>query len=146
MHLQNMWLRILRVTGYISLQELLVLSLFIIIPVTLAQIIAPMPQSQTIHIESFRYGKSPAVIHCMRGDTLRLTFSSRDTGHSFFLQEFDLDVKVYPNSTRVMQFRASDPSAMPEIKHEVVLIAEHPGLLKYLISTISILPAGVLTC
>jgi hypothetical protein len=33
-----------------------------------------------------------------------------------------------------MQFRASDPSVMPEIKHEVVLIAEHPGLLKYLIS------------
>ena len=110
------------------------MGVFIIGPIVVAQYTAPPPQSRTIHVESFRYGKSPAVIYCTRGDTLHLTFSSRDTGHSFFLQEFDMDVKVNPNTTRVMQFRASDPSAIPETKHEVVLIAEHPGLLKYLVS------------
>jgi hypothetical protein len=92
------------------------------------------PRNRYIHIESFRYGKEPATIYCNRGDTLHLSFSSRDTGHSFLLQEFDMDVKVDPSTPTVLQFRSSDPEQPPVARDTVVFVAEHPGLLKFLVS------------
>jgi hypothetical protein len=74
------------------------------------------------------------VIRCNRGDTLHLTFSSDDTGHSFFLEEFDIDVKVSPAVEEVTVFSTKDPSERPVITREVTIVAEHPGLLNYLIS------------
>src|SRR5664279_1806862 len=67
-----------------------VLPLFIIfsfgiIPAIICQFFVKAPVSRFIHIRSFRYGKDPSVIRCNRGDTLHLTFSSDDTGHSFYL-------------------------------------------------------------
>ena len=59
------------------------------------------------------YGKDPYVIRCNRGDTLHLTFSTDDTGHSFFLEEFDMDVKISPSSDEVTVFKTSDPTAKP---------------------------------
>lgn len=114
--------------------EITILLLFILLPVSISHLFQQQPQSRYIHIESFRYGKNPPVIRCNRGDTLHLTFSSKDTGHSFFLQEFDLDVKVEPSSDRVLVFLASDPGRPPSIKNEVTILAEHPGFLKYFIS------------
>jgi hypothetical protein len=105
-----------------------------IIPALTAQLFIGKPISKSIHIRSFRYGKDPYVIRCNRGDTLRLTFSTDDTGHSFFLEEFDMDVKVSPSRDEVTLFRTSDPTAKPENKKEIALIARHPGILNYLIS------------
>ena len=77
----------------------------------------------------------PYVIRCNRGDTLHLTFSTDDAGHSFFLQEFDLDVKISPSKDEVYVFKASDPSsAVPLIEKEVILIAKHPGIYNYIVS------------
>ena len=87
-----------------------------------------------MHVEAFRYGKDPSVIRCNRGDELHLTFSSRDTGHSFFLEEFDVDAKITPGSPDITVFRTSQPEHAPEIKRELVLKAEHPGWLRYLVS------------
>jgi polyferredoxin len=92
------------------------------------------PISRYIQVDSFRYGKEPSVITCNRGDTLHLTFRSRDTGHSFFLQEFDMDVKVTPSDEKVLQFHSSNPQIPPTILDTVVLVAEYPGLTKYLVS------------
>lgn len=103
-------------------------------PLLLSAFIPVQPSSRSIHIESFRYGKEPATIYCNRGDTLHLTFSSLDTGHSFFLQEFDMDVKVSPSNSSVLQFHANDPQLPPVSTDTVVFVAEHPGLLKYLVS------------
>jgi polyferredoxin len=63
-----------------------------------------------------------------------LTFSTKDTGHSFFLQEFDIDVKISPSSDEVTVFKTNDPTSKPVIKKEVILIARHPGIYKYIIS------------
>jgi hypothetical protein len=109
--------------------NILILLAFVIIPAFIAGLSRQNPQSRYIHIENFRYGKNPAAIYCNRGDTLHLTFSSRDTGHSFFIQEFDLDVKVESVGNKVLVFKASDPTYPPEIKDEVVLIAKYPGFL-----------------
>jgi hypothetical protein len=92
------------------------------------------PTDRYIHIRSFRYGKSPSVIRCNRGDKLHITFSTDDTGHSFFLEEFDIDAKVTPAGKEVSVFRPSDPSATPSLTEELVFTARHPGILNYLVA------------
>ncbi len=105
-----------------------------LIPAIICQFFTPEPVDRYIHIRNFRYGKDPAVIRCNRGDTLHLSFSSDDTGHSFFLEEFDIDVKVSPAVEEVTVFKTSDPSANPYITKELKIVAEHPGFLNYVVS------------
>jgi polyferredoxin len=118
-----------------SLYNILIIIGFGLVPAFLGQFSDEKPTSRHIHIRSFRYGKDPYVIRCNRGDTLHLTFSTDDTGHSFFLQEFDLDVKISPSRDEVSVFKASDPSSgIPVIEKEVTLIARHPGIYNYIVS------------
>jgi len=105
-----------------------------LVPAIMCQFFTPEPVNRYIHIRNFRYGKDPSVIRCNRGDTLHLTYSSDDTGHSFFLEEFDVDAKVSPGVEEVTVFKPSDPTSKPVITKELTLVAEHPGILKYLIS------------
>jgi len=116
------------------IQKLALVLALGVIPAMACQFFTREPVSRHIHIRNFRYGKDPAVIRCNRGDTLHLTFSSDDTGHSFFLEEFDIDVKVSPAVEEVTVFSTKDPSERPVITREVTIVAEHPGLLNYLIS------------
>lgn len=112
----------------------LILLALAVVPPGLGLWWAGTPGDRAIHVEAFRYGKKPPVIRCRRGDRLRLTFSARDTGHSFFLEEFDLDVKITPASRQVAVFRPSEPSAGPRLTSQVVFKAEAPGWRKYLVS------------
>jgi hypothetical protein len=117
-----------------SLAEILFLLLCGLLPAIVAHLMATNPTSRHILIDNFRYGKEPSAIYCNRGDTIYLTFQSRDTGHSFFLQEFDMDVKVSPSVEKVLQFHASNPQIPPVAKDTVVFVAEHAGLMKFLVS------------
>jgi polyferredoxin len=123
----------MRVTGR-HLINLLIIICFGLIPAIAIQFFTEKPTSRYIHIRSFRYGKDPYVIRCNRGDTLHLTFSTDDTGHSFFLQEFDIDVKISPSRNEVTVFKTSDPSAEQIIEKEVILIARHTGFYNYIVS------------
>jgi polyferredoxin len=118
----------------IKVWKWLIMLSFILIPGLLCQLFVKEPVGRKIHITSFRYGKNPSVIRCNRGDTLHLTFSSEDTGHSFFLEEFDMDVKVSPVGDAVAVFKTSDPTLKPKFTREVTLIARHPGILNYLVA------------
>ncbi|MCK4991362.1 MAG: hypothetical protein KAS29_12780, partial [Bacteroidales bacterium] len=104
------------------------------VPAVICQFFTQQPVSRNIHIRSFRYGKDPSVIRCNRGDTLHLTFSTDDTGHSFFLEEFDIDAKVSPARDMVEVFRTSDPTEKSILTRELAITAEHPGLLNYLVA------------
>ena len=115
------------------LSFILIIS-FGLIPAITCQFFAGEPTDKNIHIKNFRYGKDPSVIRCNRGDRLHLTFSTEDTGHSFFLEEFDMDVKVSPASDEVSVFKTSDPTKEPVITKEVTITAEHPGILNYIVS------------
>jgi len=107
---------------------------FGIIPAIICQFFTKVPVSRFIHIRSFRYGKDPSVIRCNRGDTLHLTFSSDDTGHSFYLEEFDFDAKVSPSREEVTVFKVSDPTSKPVTTREVTFVARHPGILNYIVA------------
>jgi polyferredoxin len=117
-----------------KINRIVVVFLFGLVPAVASQFFTDEPESRYIHVRNFRYGKDPSVIRCNRGDTLHLTFSSDDTGHSFFLQEFDIDAKVSPASHEVLVFKTSDPTEKPYLTDEVVITAEHQGVLKYLVS------------
>ena len=114
--------------------NLLIIFGFGLIPAVISQFFTENPTSRHIHIRSFRYGKDPYVIRCNRGDTLKLTFSTDDTGHSFFLEEFDIDVKISPSINEVSVFKTSDPTANPILTKEITLIARHPGIYNYIVS------------
>ncbi len=116
------------------LLNLLIIFGFGLLAAIVCQLFTEKPISRYIHVTSFRYGKDPYVIRCNRGDTLHLTFSTNDTGHSFFIQEFDIDVKISPSSDEVAVFKTGDPTGKPEIVKEVVLIAKHQGFYNYIVS------------
>jgi hypothetical protein len=111
-----------------------IIFLFGLIPSIVCQFFSKKPVTRNIHIRNFRYGKEPSLIRCNRGDTLVLTFSSDDTGHSFYLEEFDVDAKVSPSSDEVSIFKVSDPTAEPVLAKKVVIVAHHPGILNYIVS------------
>lgn len=117
-----------------QLINLAIVLVFGLVPAMLGQLLVEKPVSRTIHVSNFRYGKNPSVIRCNRGDTLRLTFSTEDTGHSFFLEEFDVDAKVSPAREVVEVFKASDPTQKPVLTREVEIIARHPGIGNFLVS------------
>ena len=121
--------RFKRITG-----NLLIVVIPGLIFAILAQFFTKAPVDRHIHITSFRYGKEPSVIRCNRGDRLHLTFSTDDTGHSFFLEEFDIDVKVSPSRDEVEVFRISNPTNKQIITKEFVLTAKHPGIYNYIVS------------
>ena len=78
-----------------------VLAVCIAIPLLLEWRTTPEPKSRNIHIEAFRYGTSPSIIRVNRGDELDLTFSTHDTGHSFFLQDYRVEAKISPASETI---------------------------------------------
>lgn len=112
----------------------LIILCFGLVPAFVIQLFTNEPADRYIHIRSFRYGKDPSVIRCNRGDRLHLTFSTDDTGHSFFLEEFDIDAKVSPARENVEVFSTSDPTLPSFSTRELVFVARHPGILNYLVA------------
>ena len=89
-----------------------ILSVCIAAPLLLEWSTTPESKSRDIHIEAFRYGTSPSIIRVNRGDELNLTFSTHDTGHSFFLQDYGIEAKISPASETVEiwdPLRATEP-------------------------------------
>ncbi len=116
------------------LVALFILALSALVPALVAHLLTPLPQVREIHIEAFRYGFSPSRIKVNRGDRLRLTFSSRDTGQSFFLQDYDLHVVVTPGSEILEVHRLSRPDDPPTRERVVELTAGMRGRLGWLVS------------
>jgi hypothetical protein len=100
----------------------------------IASRLPPAPVSRDIHIEAFRYGFSPARIEANRGDRLRLTLSTRDTGQSVFLQDYDLHIVITPGSKLVEVHRLSRPHDPPTRRSSVELTAGLPGWSGWLVS------------
>ncbi|HXK58549.1 MAG TPA: 4Fe-4S binding protein [Acidobacteriota bacterium] len=117
-----------------KLAAVLIVVASLLIPSLLARFLTPAPQVRDIHIEAFRYGFSPSRIKANRGDRLRLTFSARDTGQSFFLQDYDLQVVITPGSKLVEVYRLSRPYDPPVRQAVVELTAGLGGWAGPLIS------------
>ena len=124
----------IRRAGFRRLTALLILLAGAGLPAWLAARSVPPPRTRNIHIELYRYGFSPSRIHANRGDRLRLTFSTRDTGQSFFLQDYDLHVSVTPGNNLVSVQHLSRPDDPPEFTKSVEIVAGPPGWQGWLVS------------
>jgi polyferredoxin len=118
----------------LRMAALLLLVAGVVLPAGFTGITAPRAQTRDIHIEAYRYGFSPSRIKANRGDRLRLTFSTRDTGQSFFLQDYDLHVSITPGDRLVEVQRASRPEDPPTLMETVEIVAGLPGWQGWLIS------------
>lgn len=103
-------------------------------PLFVEWLTTPSPSTRRIHLEAFRYGTSPAIIRANRGDQLILTFSTRDTGHSFFLQDYRIDAKITPASETVEVRDPLQPTEPPSYVREIHLKAGLTGLWGSLVS------------
>jgi polyferredoxin len=120
-----------------SLRSLAALSILIagaVLSAWFTAVTPSHPRTLDIHIEAYRYGFSPSRIKANRGDRLRLTFSTRDTGQSFFLQDYDLHVSVAPGDKLVSVQHLSRPDDAPTSMETVEIVAGLPGWRGWLIS------------
>lgn len=96
-------------------------------PVLIEWVTTPAPRERRIHVEAFRYGTSPSIIRANRGDSLHLTFSTRDAGHSFLLQDYRVEAKITPTMETVEivdPLRVTEPATD---SRELVLTAGGTG-------------------
>jgi len=105
-----------------------------IFPAILAALWTRPAQVRDIHIEAFRYGFAPSRIAVNRGDRVRLTFSTRDTGQSVFLQDYDLHIVITPGTSLVEVHRLSAPHQPPTRLTVVEFTAGLPGWSGWLFS------------
>jgi polyferredoxin len=116
------------------LGALLILMAGAMLPAWFAGVTADGPHTREIHIEAYRYGFSPSRIEANRGDRLRLTFSTRDTGQSFFFQDYDLHVSITPGDKMLSVQRLSRPDDPPVLMESVEIVAGLPGWEGWLVS------------
>ena len=126
----------------------IIILMFGLAPAFVSQFFTSKPTDRYIHIRSFRYGKDPSVIRCNRGDRLHLTFSTDDTGHSFFLEEFDMDAKVSPARDEVAVYKTSDPTKKPLLTQGIYLHCKTSGINRIILfqkATFAVM-SGVVLC
>jgi hypothetical protein len=112
----------------------LIIAACVGLPLSVEWITTPPPAERNIHIETFRYGTSPSIIRANRGDRLLFTFSTRDTGHSFFLQDYRIDAKISPANEIVEIRDPLRPTKPPTDAREVEIVAGLSGLWGRLVS------------
>lgn len=105
--------------------DVIIILLCVGIPLLLEWRTTPPPVERDIHIEAFRYGTYPWIIRANRGDQLMLSFSTHDTGHSFFLQDYGIDAKISPASETV---EVRDPFSIEEPPVRMTAIPLKAGL------------------
>ena len=117
-----------------NLAALSILAVGAAVPAWLASVTVDRPQTRNIHIEAYRYGFSPSRIHANRGDRLRFTFSTRDTGQSLFFQDYDLHVSITPGAKMVSVQHLSHPDEPPTQMETLEVVAGLPGWWGWLVS------------
>ncbi|MFZ9024406.1 MAG: hypothetical protein ACO3BO_06630 [Anaerohalosphaeraceae bacterium] len=113
---------------------LLILTACVAIPLLVEWKTTPEPGTRDIHMEFYRYGSDPAIIRANRGDEINLTFSTRDTGHSFLIQDYRIEAKVSPASVIVELRDPLDVDVPFEDVKEVQFIAGPKGWWGHLVN------------
>ncbi len=89
------------------------------------------PQARTIKIVAHQYGYDPPIMRVNEGDTVKLTFTSQDVVHGFYLEGYDLDITILPLRSEVELRHPSRPDAPPELVKEVTFVASREGKFRY---------------
>jgi heme/copper-type cytochrome/quinol oxidase subunit 2 len=78
-----------------------------------------------------QYAFDPPVLRVNKGDTIRLRITSLDVIHGLYLEGFDLDIKIIPDSPYLEVSHPSRPDESAKKVEEVVFVADRTGKFRY---------------
>ncbi len=78
-----------------------------------------------------QYAFDPPVLKVNQGDTVRLRITSRDVTHGFFLEAYDINASIIPDSPYIELRRPSRPDEPPKKVEEIVFVADKTGKFHY---------------
>lgn len=59
-----------------------------------------------IKVEAYQFGYTPSTIKVKKGNLVKLTLSSRDTTHGFYIKEYGINVTIKKGATENVDFVA----------------------------------------
>ena len=89
------------------------------------------PQERRIKMKARQYAFDPPVIRVNQGDTVRLRITSVDVVHGFYVEAYDIDAKIIPQSPYMELSRPSRPTEAPKKVDEIVFVANRTGKFRY---------------
>lgn len=89
------------------------------------------PQERRIKMTARQYAFDPAVLRVNKGDTVRLRVTSLDVIHGLYMEAFDFNVKIIPDSPYLELSHPSRPDEPAEKVEEVVFVADKTGKFRY---------------
>ncbi|MCQ9206896.1 MAG: hypothetical protein NG740_03330 [Omnitrophica bacterium] len=113
---------------------LVALSIFIILQGVIFGLLgrgkAPGPKMRVIHIKARKYSYDPPIIRVNRGDEITLTLESEDVTHGFYIEGYDIDAKVRPETPH---FWLRHPSKGDDYEtvEEIRFVADKNGKFRY---------------
>lgn len=88
-------------------------------------------QERRVSMTARQYAFDPPVLRVNRGDTVRLRIKSLDVIHGFFLEAFDVNASIIPDSPYLEVKHPSRPDAPIEKVEEIVFVADKSGKFRY---------------
>jgi len=89
------------------------------------------PQERRVKMTARQYAFDPPVLRVNKGDTIRLQIKSLDVIHGLYLEGFDLDIKIIPDSPYLEVSHPSRPDEPAKKVEEVVFVADRTGKFRY---------------
>ena len=89
------------------------------------------PQERRIKMKARQYAFDPPVLRVNQGDTVRLQISSVDVVHGFYLEGYDIDARIVPQSPYMELSRPSHPEESPQKVDQIVFVANRTGKFRY---------------
>jgi heme/copper-type cytochrome/quinol oxidase subunit 2 len=89
------------------------------------------PQERRVKMTARQYAFNPAVLRVNKGDTVRLRITSEDVIHGLYMEAFDFNVKIIPDSPYLELTHPSRPEEPMKRVEEVVFVADRTGKFRY---------------
>lgn len=88
-------------------------------------------QERRIQMKARQYAYDPPVLRVNKGDTVRLRIESKDVIHGFFLEAFDINASIIPDSPYLEVTRPSRPGDPLQKMEEIVFVADKTGKFRF---------------
>jgi len=90
-----------------------------------------LPQERRVKMTARQYAFDPAVLKVNKGDTIRLRVTSLDVIHGLYMEAFDFNVKIIPDSPYLELSHPSRPGEPVTKVEEVIFVADKVGKFRY---------------
>jgi len=97
---------------------------------TLLPSAAPV-EERRIQMTARQYAYDPPVLHVNRGDTVRLRIRSLDVTHGFYLEAFDINASIIPDSPYLELTHPSRKGEPAKRAEELVFVADKTGKFRF---------------